>query len=69
MAKLNDAYKEQIRNMRKDGKKYPEIRDFFKENYRLILYDAQIAATMRGSKVFGVKVSKHKCLKIKKDRL
>jgi len=60
MAKLNEAYREQIRNMRKDGKKYPEIRDFFKENYKLTLYDAQIAATMRGPKAFGIKASKHK---------
>jgi len=60
MAKLNDAYREQIRNMHKDGKKYHEIRDFFRENYKLTLYDAQIAATMREPKVFGIKASKHK---------
>lgn len=49
-SKLTDAYKEQIRNMREDGKKYSEIRDFFKDIYKLTIFDADIAAEMRKNK-------------------
>lgn len=59
MAKLTDAFREQIRNMRKDGKMYQEIRDFFKESYKIKLFDCNIAAIMRGE-TSGKLPGKHK---------
>lgn len=58
MAKLSEARAEQIRNMHADGKKYREIRDFFKENYKVTLYDSQIAKVMRETKSSRVKTLK-----------
>jgi len=49
MTQLTEAQREQIKNMRHDGKTYQEIRDFFKTSYDIILYDGYIAAIMKGS--------------------
>lgn len=49
MPKLTEGHIEQIRSMRKDGKTYQEIRDFFKETYKIKLYDSYIAAIAKGS--------------------
>lgn len=66
MTQLTEAQREQIKNMRNDGRTYQEIRDFFKTSYDIILYDAYIAAIVKGSNtthqpgVPGKGINKHK---------
>ncbi len=46
MARFADnpaGYSEQILNMRKDGKTYQEIKDYFRKQYSIKIYDNHIA--------------------------
>lgn len=47
MPKLTDAHKEQIRVMRKEGKTYQEVKDFFIGTYQIKLNDVDIAVASR----------------------
>jgi len=47
MNKLNEGQVEQVRIMRKDGKKYSEIRGFFETTYKIKLFDSEIAAIVK----------------------
>ena len=49
--KLDDARIEQLRGMRKDGKTYQEIKDFFKEAYATKLNDPDISRAAKGVSV------------------
>ena len=58
MGKLTEAHLEQIRNMKDDGKKYREIRDFFMQTYKIKLYDSTIAKTCKGHTTLPVKTKR-----------
>jgi hypothetical protein len=50
MAKLTDAHRDQIKNMRDDGKTYQEIKEFFKTTYGIKIYDGLIAGANKPAK-------------------
>lgn len=62
--KISEAHKEQIRSMRKDGKKYYEIRDFFQQNYKMKIFDCSIARACKGANI-KIKTKKTPALKKK----
>lgn len=55
VGRLTDAHREQICTMRKDGKTYEEVKDFFKSTYKIKLWDAEISKICKGR---GIKVTR-----------
>jgi hypothetical protein len=53
MSKLTDAHIEQIKNMKEDGKKGPEIIQFFKDTYNIRLGASEISRAVH-NKLSGV---------------
>jgi len=61
MGKLTEAHVEQIRNMREDGQTYQAIREFFQKEYKIKLFDCDIARAMRGKiKTIKLKTTRRK---------